>query len=116
MSTMHTEERVGEAWQMHRSGNNRGAIEIFQDILKMTPRNLDALYGLGLAQRAEDHIDEAIKSFQAALDLARDALNAVNITSDVDGHHGRNDLDTYEDDRFMMLQRMISQRLEELQV
>lgn len=115
MSTVHTEERIGEAWRMHRSGNNRGAIEIFKDVLKLTPNNVDALYGLGLSQRAEKDVDGAMKSFQSALELAKKALQAVDVTSDVDGHHGRNDLGTYEDDRFMMLQRMLSQRIEELQ-
>lgn len=114
MSTAHTEERLGEAWAKHRSGDNTGAIAIFQDILSKRPKHLDALYGLGLAQRANGDTASAIEAFQSALALAKDALSAVDTTSVVDGYSGGNDLDTYEDDRFVMLQVMIKQRLAEL--
>lgn len=116
MSTMHTEERVGEAWKQHRMGNNENAIDIFRDILNKRPGHLDALYGLGLAQRANGDADGAVESFNKALQLAKEALTAIDKTSVIDGHSGSNDLDTYEDDRFLMLQKMISQRLEELNV
>jgi tetratricopeptide (TPR) repeat protein len=117
MATMHTEERVGEAWKQHRMGNNDSALDIFRDILSKRPGHLDALYGLGLAQRAKGDVDGAAESFNKALNLANEALNAVDKTSIVDGMtSGANDLNTYEDDRFLMLQRMISQRLEELEV
>ncbi|MGB7341718.1 MAG: tetratricopeptide repeat protein [Phototrophicaceae bacterium] len=115
MATMHTEERVGEAWKQHRMGNNSGAIEIFQDILSQRPGHLDALYGLGLAQRAEGKLDLATETFNKAAQLNAEALAALETQSVVDGHKGNNDLDTYEDDRFMMLSRMISQRLEEIE-
>ena len=114
MSTMHSEERIGEAWRLHRSGNNSAAIDMFEDILARTPKNLDALYGLGLARRADGDTDGAIEAFRSARSLAKEALTAVDTASVVDGHHGSNDLDTYEDDRFLMLQRMINQRLDEL--
>ena len=116
MANMHTEERIGEAWKQHRMGNNDSAIDIFRDILSKRPGHLDALYGLGLAQRAKGDVDSAVESFNKAMQLAKEALNAVDKTSVVDGHSGTNDLDTYEDDRFLMLQRMISQRLEEREV
>jgi len=111
---MHSEERIGEAWQQHRAGNNVKAIEMFQEILNRTPNNLDALYGMGLARRANKQKDEAIKVFKQAHDLAQAALSAVDTASAVDGHVGSNDLGTYEDDRFLMLSRMIKQRLAEL--
>src|SRR5690606_16649524 len=114
-STMHTEERVGEAWKQHRMGNNDSAIDIFRDILNKRPGHLDALYGLGLAQRAKGDTDGAVESFNKAMQLAKEALSAVDKTSVIDGHSGSNDLDTYEDDRFLMLQSMIKQRLAELQ-
>lgn len=114
MSTMQSEERIGEAWQQHRAGNNVKAIEIFQEILNRTPNNLDALYGMGLARRANKQADEAIKVFKQAQDLAQSALAAVETAAAVDGHVGTNDLSSYEDDRFLMLSRMIKQRLAEL--
>ena len=114
MSTMHTEERIGEAWRLHRSGNNPTAIELFEDILAKTPKHLDALYGLGLARRASDDVSGAREAFQMALQLAQEALKAEEEIYAVDGHHGANNLDSYDDDRFLMLQRMIHQRLAEL--
>ena len=114
MSTMHTEERIGEAWRLHRSGNNPAAIELFEEILAKTPKHLDALYGLGLARRANNNASGAREAFQMALQLTMEALKAEDEIYAVDGHHGSNNLDTYDDDRFMMLQRMIKQRLAEL--
>lgn len=114
MGTMHTEERIGEAWRLHRSGNNPAAMSLFQDILSKTPKHLDALYGLGLARRADGDATGARDAFQKALELAKEALSAEEEISAVDGRHGANNLDSYEDDRFMMLQRMIQQRLAEL--
>jgi len=116
MSTMHTEERIGEAWRLHRAGDNAGAIEIFDDILRKTPKNIDAHYGLGLARRADGNAESAIESFKQALELSHNALDAVETTSASEGHHGANDLDTYEDDRYLMLIHMIGQRLAELGV
>ena len=116
MSTTHTDERIGEAWRLHRSGNNRASIEIFEDVLAKNPKHLDALYGVGLARRAEGENDGAVQAFQKALELAKEAFDAVDVTSVVDGHHGSNDLGTYDDDRYLMLQRMIGQRLKELGV
>ncbi len=114
MATMHTEERIGEAWRLHRNGDNEGAERIFREILDKAPKHLDALYGLGLVRRANGNIAGAEEAFQSALQLAKDAYNAVDTASVVDGHRNGNDLNTYEDDRFLMLQRMIQQRIDEL--
>lgn len=116
MGTMHSEERIGEAWRKHRANDHESAIQIFEDILSRTPDNLDAHYGLGLALRSVGKKEDAVDAFQKALQLAKDALKAIETTSSVDGHRGSNDLDTYEDDRFLMLNRMLRQRLNELGV
>jgi len=116
MATMHTEERIGEAWRMHRNGDNVNAEKIFREILDKSPKHLDALYGLGLVRRAGGDTSGALEAFQSALQLAKDAFNAVDTTSVIDGNRGGNDLNTYEDDRFLMLQRMIQQRIDELSV
>lgn len=114
MASMHLEERVGEAWKQHRMGNNPAAIEIFEDILKSRPDHLDALYGLGLARRANGETAWAVEAFKKALMLANEALNMEDKKSALDGHVGGNDLTKYDDDRYMMLTRMIKQRLAEL--
>ena len=116
MATLHSSERIGEAWRSHREGNNDQAITIFKEILQKTPENVDAHYGLGLAHKASNDMASAADSFQKALDLAENAVNAVKTTSGAEGHHGANDLDTSEDDRFMMLSNMLKQRLADVGV
>lgn len=115
MNTMHTEARIGEAWSLHRAGKNVEAIRIYDEILRKAPKNIDALYGMGLAKRAESDLDGAVNAFQQALDLAKSGLDATDTTATIDGHLGANNLDSYEDDRFLMLRRMIQQRLEEIE-
>jgi tetratricopeptide (TPR) repeat protein len=114
MATMQVEERVGEAWKQHRMGNNPAAIEIFEEILKKRPDHLDALYGLGLARRANGEIAWATEAFKKALVLATEALNSEEKISKIDGSLSGNELNKYDDDRYMMLSRMIKQRLAEL--
>ena len=116
MSTLHSSERIGEAWRLHRDGNNDQAISIFKEIIKSAPENVDAHYGLGLCYKATNDMASAADAFQKALTLAQAALGAVQTASQADGHHGQNDLDTNEDDRFMMLSRMLKQRLEDVGV
>lgn len=114
MATRHTEERIGEAWRLHRNGDHKAAIDIFQDILTRKPKDIDVHYGLGLCHRANGNPDAAIESFHEALRLGRDAFRAVRTTSETDGLQGSNDLDTTEDDRYLMLVRMTKQRLAEM--
>lgn len=116
MSTLHSSERIGEAWRFHRDGNNEQAITIFKDIIQTAPENVDALYGLGLAYKASNDMASAADAFQTALKIAEKAFNANKTTSEAEGHHGTNDLDTNEDDRFMMLTRMLKQRLADIGV
>ena len=111
MAEERNKERIGEAWQMHRNGNNAGAIEIFEDIIRSSPEELDALYGLGLAQRSDGNDESATESFNKALTIAKDRLAELDGGKEV----AQNLLDSEEDDRLLMLSRMISQRLEELE-
>jgi len=116
MSTLHSSERIGEAWRLHRDGNNDQAIKIFQEIVQKAPENVDAHYGLGLAYKASNDMASAADAFQKALGFAQKAVSAVRIASEAEGHHGSNDLDTSEDDRFMMLSNMLKQRLADVGV
>lgn len=116
MSTLHSSERISDAWRLHREGQNESAIDIFQDVIRTAPENVDAYYGLGLAYKASGAGALAKDAFQTGLDYAEQALDAVQLTSHVEGHHGANDLDTNDDDRFMMLTRMLKQRLEDISV
>ncbi len=114
MSTLPTTERVGRAWRAHRDGNNSEAIKLFEEVIGANPENVDAHYGLGLAHKAGGTNSAASAAFQNALDLAQKALQAARTTSHVEGHVGANDLDSNDDDRFMMLTRMLNQRIKDV--
>jgi Flp pilus assembly protein TadD len=113
MASVHTEERIGEAWQLHRMNNNPAAITIFQEILDKNPKDIDALYGLGLAQRAYGENNAAIDTFEQALEVAQNGLKAFDNSLMLDGKVS-NSPNTDQDDRFLMLSTMIKQRLAEL--
>ncbi len=108
MSTPTLAARIGQAWRFEREGKTQAAIAEFERILEEAPDDTDALYGMALAQRAAGHRDAAIEHFQKALQHIEAAMAA---RPRGDGHHERN---TPEDDRRMMLARMIRQRLAEL--
>ncbi len=114
MSTMPSAERIGAAWRLIRDGDNNGAIRMFEDIIAVAPDSVDALYGLGLAQKALGDNNAAGLSFKQALSVTEQALSAVQRASKAEGHHGDNDLESNFDDRYMMLTRMLNQRIEDV--
>jgi tetratricopeptide (TPR) repeat protein len=99
---------IGRAWAAHRAGKQAEAIKDFEQAMKSDAENVDAYYGLGLAQRAAGQHQAAKASFETAMQLAQTKKAAIQ------GEKGENNLETYEDDRYMMLIRMLTQRLEEL--
>jgi tetratricopeptide (TPR) repeat protein len=128
-------ERVGEAWRLHRYGDNQAALDIFEDLSFDAPADIeenflddleknqrdaiiaewvnyiDALYGFGLATRTEGNEEKAVKIFRRALSYTDKVLAALGVR---DIATGSNELDSFADDRFIMLRRMITQRMEEL--
>lgn len=98
MSNESIAAQIGQAWRSHRDGNNEGAIDQFGRILRGSPDSIDANYGLGLANRAVGNQHAAGEAFQRALDLAE----KIEATSQE------------ERDRYLMLTRMIKQRVEEV--
>ncbi len=90
--------QLGRAWAYHRQGNNSSAITEFEAILTASHENVDALYGLGLALRASGKTAQALEMFRRA-------------------HQGLASLETQgkDADRSAMLDRMIKQRLSELE-
>lgn len=99
---------IGRGWAAHREGRNGDAIADFDKVLRIDATNVDAHYGLGLAYRANGSIEQARVSFEKALEYCRKKL------SEMRGDRNDNNLKTNEDDRYMMLIRMISQRLDEI--
>jgi tetratricopeptide (TPR) repeat protein len=114
MSTLPSAEKIGRAWRLHREGDNQAAISMFEEVIAASPDSVDARYGLGLAQKASGDHAAAANSFQRALSITESALSAVQTTSHAEGQHGANDLDTNIDDRYMMLTRMLKQRIDDV--
>ena len=114
MSAISSAEKIGQAWRLHRDGDSRAAVDMFSSIVEASPANVDAHYGLGLAYKALGDNESAAAAFQKSLDNTEQALSAVQTASNVEGHHGDNDLDSNFDDRYMMLTRMLKQRLEDV--
>ena len=90
-------EQLGRAWALHRKGQNDGAITEFNSLLQLSANNIDALYGLGLAQRSGHQLEAAQATFEKCL-AQIDALNKSQP----------------REDRYQMLQKMARQRLDEL--
>lgn len=108
-------KKLGEGWGLHRSKDNAAAVKVFESLVSKLEGGkdsadlahlVDALYGLGLAQRATGDKAGAIKSFESALELAKQGF-AKN------AKEGFNNIKTSEDDRFLMLQSMLNQRIAE---
>ncbi len=111
MSSLPSAEKIGRAWRMHRDGDNRGALQLYEEVIAASPESVDAHYGMGLAHKANGDMAAAADSFGQALSVTEQALSAVRMTSHAEGQHGANDLETNIDDRYMMLTRMLKQRI-----
>ncbi len=108
--------QIGRAWGYLREGQPDTAIKEFEKILQQEPDNIDANYGMGLAQRTTGHLQNAIKHFQHGLeivDLNDSAGRVAREAAANDFQTERIKPNTAEDDRLMMLTRMLKQRLDE---
>lgn len=106
--------QIGEAWELHRKGQNELAIAKFDSVLRTAADSVDANYGLGLAARAAGENERAIEHFKIAYKMIED--NLAQLRAEHDAGDGENVLFMTADDRYMMLRRMTSQRLAELGV
>jgi tetratricopeptide (TPR) repeat protein len=115
MPQTNIDAQLNTAWGYHRQGQNDVAIAEFEKALAAAPDSIDARYGIGLALRASGQEARAVEVFQKAYEAAKEALRAVRAVAEAQGVVvSGNDLSNPEDDRYMMLVRMISQRLTEL--
>jgi tetratricopeptide (TPR) repeat protein len=105
---------IAEAWVLLRRDQLEEAIAAFDTIVQQDSDNVDAHYGKGLALRATGKSDEAVEVFQKTLQLSRKLLAEVRSQYGVSDNVSS--LETTEDDRYMMMDRMICQRLAELGV
>lgn len=88
---------LGRAWANHRDGRNEAAVAEFDRILRDAPNDIDANFGIGLAQRALGRHDQAVASFNKTKELLNKALQ-----------------EQPGDDRWEMLMRMCDQRIAEV--
>lgn len=109
MSSEPVEAMIGTAWRHEREGQAETAIAEFERVLKMDGNSIDGHYGMAMALRRAGKTEQAIASFQKALQLV-ESVHEKRFGKSTSNEHG-----TIEDDRHMMLIRMIKQRLAELQ-
>lgn len=91
---------LGQAWRSHVTGRDEVALNEFQKLATSSPEDVDALYGLGLAQRGSGKTEEAVATFQRIMELL--------------ANQPAEDEDTRN--RLEMLRRMVRQQLEFLGV
>lgn len=114
MSELNISAKIAQAWAYHRAERNNDAQREFEAILHNAPDDIDALYGMGLTLRAAGQKDEAIELFQKAYGLTQDALHN-EVQEEVEQGLVEDTLVVAgQNPRYMMLTRMISQRLAEL--
>lgn len=104
---------IGKAWAYQREGQTKQAAAAFEVILKQDPNNIDANYGLGLAQKVIGDNQSATQTFNTTLNLIKDSISVENSRRDKD--NPEDNVRTPEDDRLMMLLRMVEQRISEVQ-
>ena len=105
---------VSKAWNYQREGKADTAAAEFEKIVQKYPQDIDANYGLGLALKSAGQVDKAMEAFKTALELVAESKKTYDATKEQQSPE-QETIKTPEDDRFMMLSRMVSQRLSELQ-
>ncbi len=94
-STADIDVLIGQAWSQHHHGQNEEAIQAFRQIVERWPEHIDAHYGLALSLGAAGQKQEAAEAFKKTRTFAEAALAVQDEDSA----------------RYLMLVRMIDQRL-----
>jgi tetratricopeptide (TPR) repeat protein len=103
MSENPISQKITEAWKLHRTGFHEQAIDQFRNALNMEPDNIDALYGLGLAQKAAGLLEAARDSFEQVIHYAEQLQVATENQEN-------------RDERYFMVANMARQYLSRLKV
>ncbi|MCY3936238.1 MAG: tetratricopeptide repeat protein [Chloroflexi bacterium] len=115
-----TRQQISDAWRLHREGKSDDAIDGYQAILAGNAQNIDALYGVGLAYRSLGQTDRAVESFHAAQSALEtwesERVGAMKAEEPETGLPSLSDPIAGEGDYYIILSRMIRQRLSELGV
>ena len=105
-----TNTHISAGWAAHRSGDNQDALRHFEAALAVDNENIDAYYGIGLAKRDLGQLNEAKAAFEQSLLLTRNKIEMAQPMND------GNAVNIPDIDRYMMLIRMIGQRLAEVKL
>lgn len=97
------DKKIGLAWKSHRQGMQDQAILEFREILHQDPNHLDALYGLGLAQKASGKKDDAQETFEKLRQLLDDIMEEQEELP----------IDQREE-RYVMISNMVRQQIDTL--
>lgn len=106
-------DRVTSAWDLYRNAQYQQSADAFEALARDISDEVDVYYGLGLALRATGQADGAIDAFRKGYDLSLEKLQAVRDAAKQSEHHAAENLGITEEDRYMMLTRMLHQRLAE---
>lgn len=106
MSDTSLAQQIGRAWRYYREGKADTAITEFERILQKNADDIDAHYGIALAQNAAGRKADALRHYQKAQELVSVAIEKQP--------KREGNIPSPADDRLMMLSRMIGQRLTEL--
>lgn len=110
MAAGNVDDQVRRAWQQQREGNSAAAMDAFAEIVKAHPDDIDARYGLGIAQKAAGMSTAAVSSFREALSLVE---RGQHMQEEKHSDSADDRIRTPEDDRLTMLARMLTQRIAE---
>lgn len=97
------DKKIGSAWKSHRQGFQDQAITEFREILHQDPNHLDALYGLGLAQKASGDGDAAHQTFNKLQQLLNSILEEEQELPLED-----------RQERYVMIAQMVRQQIDTL--
>lgn len=92
-------QQIGTAWALITNQRAAEAVAAFGAILVDHPTLLDGLYGMGLAQALNGHYTEAIQAYEHC---QKEAVRELEL------HPGA--------DRYLMLNRMCTQRVRDLRL
>lgn len=98
MNTNEIDKKIGDAWQSHYDGQHDSAVKQFSQIVAEAPNHVDANWGLGLSYRKMGDKEKALKAFEKVRDLVTAELEAG----------------TEDYERYLMLQRMVKQQIEQM--
>lgn len=98
MSEQEIKAKISEAWKLRHSSQDQAALDLFKQVVTTAPENIDANWGLALCYRGVGDRENALTIFRKVKDLVSERLQG----------------ETEERERYYMLQRMVTQQIEQM--